>query len=332
MTSVLTMTLWAVWAGVFLVLLVVIVGLVFERLAERADARRYPAPGVMVDIGGRRLNLICAGQGSPTVVLEAGGGNFAAMLQPLQSRVARFTQVCAYDRAGLGWSDPAPAGRSLDARADDLHALLANRGIEGPYVLVGHSMGGLLVRAFARRHPDQVVGMVLVDAAEEKAVFDGLPVVEAASQAYRRNGLLARFGGVRMAIRAKVRAAKGQSSLPDPLVDAIASRMVRSEYWRAALDETSAYAATPMADRGEGGFGGLGATPLIVIRHGRPFTGALAALELGWTEGQARLARLSSRSRLIVAEGAGHDIPTEQPDLVAQAVLEVVEAVRAGGL
>ena len=124
------------------------------------------SPG-LVDVGGRLLYLTCLGEGSPTVVLEAGGKGNSANWSPVQPGIAEFTRVCAYDRAGEGYSSSVPAHHSAEAVAHDLHALLDAARIEGPYVIVGHSFGGRLVRPFANLYPNDVVGMVLVDPGHE---------------------------------------------------------------------------------------------------------------------------------------------------------------------
>jgi pimeloyl-ACP methyl ester carboxylesterase len=141
-----------------------IIGAVYQGVATEIDQRAYPAPGEMVDIGGHRLHINCVGQGSPTVILESGLGTMSADWANVQPEVAETTRVCAYDRAGTGWSEPGPEARDPRQIAGELHTLLGNAGIDGPYVLVGHSFGGLYVRMYAARFPKEVKGMVLVDA------------------------------------------------------------------------------------------------------------------------------------------------------------------------
>jgi pimeloyl-ACP methyl ester carboxylesterase len=118
----------------------------------------------MVDMGGHRLHIDCVGQGSPTVILESGLGNMSADWANVQPEVAKTTRVCTYDRAGTGWSEPGPEPRDPQQIARELHTLLGNARIDGPYVLVGQSFGGLYVRMYAARFPQEVEGMVLVDA------------------------------------------------------------------------------------------------------------------------------------------------------------------------
>src|SRR4051794_27041474 len=129
------------------------------------DQRRYPPPGTLVDLGGYRLHLDIQGPAEgPTVVLEAGMGSFSANWYWVQRALAHTMRVVAYDRAGLGWSDRGSVPRDAASIARELHAALQAAGIEGPYLLAGHSFGGLPVRAFATLFPDETVGLVLVDA------------------------------------------------------------------------------------------------------------------------------------------------------------------------
>jgi pimeloyl-ACP methyl ester carboxylesterase len=136
-------------------------------------------PGRLVDIGGRRLHLNCAGQGTPTVVFEAGGGAFSIDWFLVQPTVSLTNRACSYDRARYGWSDPGPAAEMPAAVVRDLHALLEAAGEKPPYVLVGHSMGGIYVRIYERRYSSDVAGMVLIDPSHEDdlfTMFEGKPV------------------------------------------------------------------------------------------------------------------------------------------------------------
>jgi pimeloyl-ACP methyl ester carboxylesterase len=126
--------------------------------AEQADARAYPPPGKMVDVGGYRLHIHCTGSGSPTVVIESGWGDMSASWGWVQPEVAKTSRVCAYDRAGVGWSEPSPHPRTAREFAKELHTLLANATEPGPYVLVGHSLGGYTVRVYAHDYPAEVAG------------------------------------------------------------------------------------------------------------------------------------------------------------------------------
>jgi pimeloyl-ACP methyl ester carboxylesterase len=131
------------------------VGLFYEAVSEIMDRRRYPPQGELVDIGGFRLHLNCMGQGTPTVVMDAGGGAPAITWGLVPSEIAKFTRVCTYDRAGLGWSDPNPRiSRTSQQSVDELHLLLTKAGIHPPYILVGHSLGGVNMRLYASQYPE----------------------------------------------------------------------------------------------------------------------------------------------------------------------------------
>ena len=144
-----------------------LLGLISQAIASAVDAARYPAPGKLVDIGGYQLHINCTGTGSPTVILDAGLGGSSLDWSKVQPAVARFTRVCSYDRAGYGWSQSGPGPRTSQQIVTELHLLLAKAKINGPYVLVGHSAGGLNMRLYAYRYPADVVGMVLLDATSE---------------------------------------------------------------------------------------------------------------------------------------------------------------------
>src|SRR5690348_3261107 len=152
------------------------VGGAYETIQEQVDRSTTAMPGHLVDVGGRRLYLECTGSGSPTVVLVSGLAEASVYWKGwIAPAVARNTTVCAYDRAGQGWSDPPPGPQDGAAVATDLHNLLANAKIPGPYVVVGHSTGGVYARIFAARYPDQVAGMVLLDSQPNEALSGGLP-------------------------------------------------------------------------------------------------------------------------------------------------------------
>src|SRR5689334_22954131 len=158
---------------VFAVLILASIGGGYETAREAADAHAYPMPGQLIDVGGHRLHLSCTGSGSPTVVLEPGAGEMSSNLGWITPAVARDTRVCVYDRAGRGWSEPADTPQDGMQIATDLHTLLQRGHVPGPYVLAGHSFGGLYVLAFAARYPNDVAGLVLVDSTAPAAAKQG---------------------------------------------------------------------------------------------------------------------------------------------------------------
>jgi pimeloyl-ACP methyl ester carboxylesterase len=152
-----------------LVVLVAVVALAYQAIASARNARRFPPPGKLVDVGGYRLHIHSTGDGGPgpTVVLDAGWLDCSLNWCLVQPEVAKFARVCAYDRAGMGWSDVGPLPRDSRQIVRELHMLLKNAGVPGPYVLVGHSFGGGNVRLFAHEYPQEVAGLVLVDSVAE---------------------------------------------------------------------------------------------------------------------------------------------------------------------
>ncbi len=147
-----------------LVLVLAAAGVMYENISEARDRRFNPMPGRLFDVGGYKMHIDCTGEGSPTVILESGLGDTYVSWRKVQPQIAKFVRVCAYDRAGIGYSDFSPQPRTSKVIAAELHALLHAAGIAPPYVLVGHSMGGYNVRLYASLYRNEVAGMVLVDA------------------------------------------------------------------------------------------------------------------------------------------------------------------------
>jgi len=155
-----------------LILIVLVLGGTFiaGASARTTMSAQNPAPGQLVDVGGYKLHLNCQGSGSPTVILDAGLNDFSLSWSRVQPDVAAFTRVCVYDRAGLGWSEAGPLPRTSQTMVEELHTLLQNAGITGSYVLAGHSFGGINMRLYAHHYPQDVVGLLLVDAAHEDMI------------------------------------------------------------------------------------------------------------------------------------------------------------------
>lgn len=164
---------WLVWSGRLLLLLLVLalLGVTYQAVATWGDARAFPPPGRLVDVGGYKLHLHCLGTGSPTVIAENGLGGSSPDWSLVQPAVSQTTRICSYDRAGAGWSEVGPGPRTSRQISAELHTLLTNARIAGPYVLVGHSAGGLHVQVYASQYPAEVAGLVLVDPTPAQAIM-----------------------------------------------------------------------------------------------------------------------------------------------------------------
>jgi pimeloyl-ACP methyl ester carboxylesterase len=299
-----------------------LVGYIYEPMAEAADAKAYPPPGQLVDVGGYRLHIKCSGSGSPTVVIDAGLGDWSTSWGFVQEEVAKTTRVCTYDRAGMGWSEAGPLPRDAAQFARELHTLLQNADIPGPYIMVGHSLGGLPARIFVHEYASEVAGVVLIESMNPRQVpqppGEVQPPSNLQSRIYSVLTVLARSGVVRLLAR-PVRGLISSDLLPDE--NAYYSRYVRPQSMQAAMNESQGLAASAAEASAVKTFGDL---PLVVL------TGRLNDSQ-GWPEWQAELPQLSSDSQHLFAENSGHGVQTEQPEAAVAAILQMVQRVRETG-
>lgn len=289
------------------------------------------APGKLIDLGGHKLHLYCTGQKGPTVVIEAGLGDISTDWSLVQARVAPTARVCAYDRAGYAWSDAGPKPRTFDQINLELHDALAKAGEPGPYILVGHSFGGPVVRNFALRYPSAVAGIVFVDAAHEglRVPIGGGKTIRLGEGAQRRQipeprhtlsasdavtiratDLPPEVGNLDPAfdvLRPEAQAAHGWAQQQPAIYDAQASETQWSEEYFAK------WLANPQD-------GTLGAIPIVVLSP--------ANQDAERAEGQRSLLRLSSNSKQTLVPKAGHNMHLENPEALANAIGELVKVVR----
>ncbi|SCL21564.1 Pimeloyl-ACP methyl ester carboxylesterase [Micromonospora pallida] len=289
----------------------------YETLSRRDDDRRHPAPGRSIDVGGHRLHLHCTGAagGAPTVVFEAGLGESSTTWATLHQRLTAGTarvRACSYDRAGYAWSDPGPGRRDAGRLAEELHTLLDRAGERGPFVLVGHSFGGFVVRLFADRWPGETAGMVLVDVTDERGIGEleaSAPIVRTQMTAFRfaaRTGLVRLFPGLAVPADAP------------PAVRAHAAVVYRSTSMAAAADEAAASADSARLVQSTVRPGAWRTWPVVVISAAGQPREAL--------DQHARLAALSSRGQHVVAAIDDHYVHYGQPELVLDAVRRTVDA------
>ena len=297
----------------------------------------HPPIGRLIDVGGQRLHIHSSGEGSPAVIFESGGASWSLDWSLVQGEVARFTSACSYDRAGFGWSDSGPSPRTSGQIVTELHTLLAKAEIKKPYILVGASFGGHTARLFAKNYPDEVAGIVLLDARHE-AINSKMPPawkkMETAGKGMYQFMLLAsRVGALNLLgkIMGEKAAPPIVMKLPPEIRTTYLEVGFQPKYFQANLDEL---AASAESDKQLSATGSLGNIPLTVIRHGIPDLFASMPAEQAvqaekiWQELQTDLSKLSSNSQLIVAEKSGHGIQIDQPSLVVEAIRQIVNTVR----
>jgi len=274
-----------------------------------------PPPGKRVDVGGYELHINCQGSGSPTVILEAGIGDWSTHWTAVQRLLQRDTRVCSYDRAGYGWSDPVKQPRDSQRLAAELHALLIRAGIEPPYLLVGHSFGGFNMLLFARIHASEVYGLVLVDASHPES----LPYIPA--EAGAESDLDTADHGMAM-----YRETPDESKFPPEALPAIHDRLLSTKAWVASHNEYR-YLARSVQELRQAP--PLGDIPLTVLSRGLrqwPPGPEGDARERTWREQQEALARLSPRGIHRIASKSGHYIHLDEPGVVAAAVRDMLAA------
>ena len=308
------------WFGGILAvaLALLLAGAIYEPLAEAADAKAYPPPGELVDVGGYRLHINCTGTGSPTVVIDAGLGDWSTSWGGyVQPEVAKTTRVCTYDRAGMGWSEAGPLPRDAAQFAKELHTLLQNAHIPGPYVMVGHSLGGLPVRVFAHEYSSEVAGVVLIESMSPKqfkqSPTEGQAQSESRSQPFSLQAALARFGVIRLLVKLP-----GIAPSVPANEEAYYPLYIRPQSFQTTTNESQGMPAAGAQAAAVKSFGDL---PLIVLT-------ARLNNNQGWQEWQTELLQLSSNSQHLFAENSGHNIQVEEPEAAVAAIIQMVHQVR----
>lgn len=307
-----------------------VVGMSAAAVLHAQSPQLSPSPGTLVDIGGRRLHVLCSGSGSPTVVLEAGASSFAIDWTLVQREVARTARVCSYDRAGMGWSDPL-SGSSSTAE-DDLHKLLAAIPEHPPFVLVGASRGGLFVRAFQADHPAEVAGLVFVDPSTEDRLFTVLNGRDTLIASLTAEQLRSTLPTAPVAVpRRQPQTGAPFDRLPAELYRTrvmLDERLIASYPDTVTPDVVAAFSESERAllARLHGLRAAtrhpLGSLPTVVLTRGVPKNDEREAAHRA-------LAGLSTNSRHTVVAGAGHEIHLFEPMAVVQAIDDAIEAVRS---
>ncbi len=323
--------LWAL--GLLAVIVIAVVS-----LGARAKARlkrQFPPIGQMVDIGGYRLHMYMEGEGSPTVVFDAGAGGIGLTWELVRPAIAAVTRTVVYDRAGLGWSDASPRPRRADVMAEELHSMLVNASVSGPYILVGHSLGGPVARQFAANYRDEVAGLVMVDSAHEQQVrrFPErlVKMVSSMMGMFTLMKLLSKAGV--LALNPKMIPIGDKGRLPERTLQMAQAAIAPSDsHLEAMIAETKSVNAAETQP-----VESLGDLPLTVISHGQLDADAVPPslgpevrqqYERVWQELHREITALSRRGKRIVAEKSGHNVIFDQPEIIVEALVEMVSSAR----
>jgi pimeloyl-ACP methyl ester carboxylesterase len=310
----------------------------------------FPAPGRLIDLGGWRLHLNCTGQSSgsqPTVILEAGIGDFSVEWSLVQPGIAKFARVCSYDRAGDGWSDLGPYPRTMRQLVYELHTMLDKAGVRPPFVLVGHSYGGWLVRLYAYTYAPEVAGMVLIEAggtnpwrlqpngrlvrASELATGKPIPALQTANPLKESDVPPAALTQMKLAAQVQGPTANEapRNKLPSDAQQMRTWSLSRWQHFVAGSNPAESDELVDLMTREKGEYP-LGDMPLVVMTRGIPDeTGPDAkTLEEDHQQDQASMILLSRNGKQVIAAHGGHHVQLDEPEFVIQTVHDVIFSIR----
>lgn len=310
-------------------------GLSYQFISTKLDESKYPPQGQMVDVGGYRIHLHSMGSGGPTVVLDAGLGNLGVDWGLVQPEIAKFTRVVTFDRAGSGWSEKGPKPRTSAQIVKELHTLLHAANVPGPYIVVGHSFGGGNVQLFAATYPEEVLGLVLVDACHE-AQEKRLPPNPFENHLMNKPiaaRLMSSLGINRLLMN--IYAKNITPPIPQPLWDTHIALCLTTKHWCSMSDEVSAFTLS-LQQLEEADQSVFADKPCIVLTAGTlPDLSAfglednlknyMQEMSVVWNELQKELVCKFKHGKQVIAQNSDHMIPFHQPDIIVQAVAELIE-------
>jgi pimeloyl-ACP methyl ester carboxylesterase len=314
-----------------IVVTLVLLGVAYQAVASELDKRNYPPRGQLYTVNGHQMHIVCMGEGSPAVILQAGGLADSLWWYRIQNQLAEHTRVCAFDRPGLGWSEPVSGSRDALTIVGELHTLLDQAGVPAPYVMAGHSHGAVLTRVYAAEYPEEVAGIVLVDSSilipkhfanqtefdEWKASFGGLQGIA---------GVLTRIGLTRLTASTPFQ----NAGYPPDIVPELAAMQSRNQVLDTDVAEflDGMWALTEASAAAEN----LGDLPMIVLWAPEAWIATDAVIE-GAPAARAEISTYSTNSVTRFVEGADHGsiLGNEQYSTqVSDAILEVIEAAQTG--
>jgi pimeloyl-ACP methyl ester carboxylesterase len=327
--------------GIIILVIVVILAvlIVNQTIALSRTRAQFPAPGKLVDVNEHLMHIYCTGTGSPTVVIDAGNGSFSVEWTPIQEALSQTTRVCTYDRAGYGWSEPAAGQRDGAQVVDELLTLLQVAGEPGPYLLVGHSLGGVHVRQFAAQYPEEVAGLVLVDTAYPLEVSPEFELQMRSSIGFYQGMKLMTSSGI-LRILGPLGGEDSMPAtarkLPAELQQTYLNLLLDPKQYTTAISEMvslpQTFQQTSQLLTGDRPFGDL---PLIVLTAGQtsapgstPFSETYVPVADEQIRLQAELAGQSSQGEQRIVSGSGHSVHLDAPEEVIRAIVDLVEIIR----
>src|ERR1700730_11930079 len=316
---------------VFLVAVAAGAGTTFNAVVTHHYRARHAAPGSLYMVDGYKIHLHCSGEGSPTIVLDGGLGDDSLIWAKVQPELSKITRVCAYDRAGFGWSDPRPGPRDADRIVQELHLLLTEAGISGSTVLMGHSVAGLYIRAYAARYPQKLSGLVFVDGStplQEDLFPEELREEDKnAELEFMKLKWFEILGATRA--MGQCRHFEGFDDLTGKM---IAENQCRASQLTAMGREHQSFRQSSNQTAGTGPFGDL---PILIFSQdpqpsapSESPTQADVEVRKLWNEMQKDLNHLSTHSRRIIAKGSSHYIQVDRPDLLNSEVTDFIQQIR----
>jgi pimeloyl-ACP methyl ester carboxylesterase len=322
-------------ALLLLVLAALLSGFIYQQIAGRNDDKKFPPPGRMVDVGGHKLHLLLMGRGSPAVIFDSPLGASHLAWSLVQPEVASFTEACAFDRAGYGWSEPGPEPRTSFRIVEELHALLRNSGLKPPYILVGNSIGGLNMRLFAFRYFGEVAGLVLVDPVHEEQ-FARMPLSARLDPQFIRMLRLARLGAPFGLLRLlNMPLGEGSSELLPEKFRPMARAAGFRSAWTDALYQEAIHTEASFAEVRSARLAlkgrPLGDIPLVILTRGeaeKTTPGERKTWQI-WLALHQELAKESSRGDHEIVSGSGHFIQADRPEAVIKAIRRLWEMNQA---
>ncbi len=343
-----------------------VAGYIYQTIGTYQDKKNYPAPGQLVDVDGHKMHIIQKGEGSPSVILDAGTGSFSLMWFSVPDEVAKFSSVYAYDRAGQGWSEESPLPRTAANMVHELHTLLEATNVPKPYIMVGHSLGGGIAQLYADSYPHDVFGLVLVDAGHEdtakkvrehqlafKRCMTGFTIVDATGKNHEPSKPFLQRAFLRLTSSSLGQKIAELTGIQRLYLQSFYSQPGNAQYevsptLRARLLAPSTFRTTSqeIAHYGDSGTqlagldNHLANKPLIVIGNGRGFFYnhlchthmTLPEMEFNnevWFPLQKQLAEKSTKGTLIIAQESGHRIQDTEPELIVNAIRRLVDDYRS---